>query len=295
MRLGMMVTIRGTQDDSVNVTAGEIEYEDNLEGLVATVNSLTNSFVVLGQVVFTDDATVIDGATLATLASLVGKVVEVSGYSNPDGSIRATRVEVKTGITDYELKGTVQNLNTANKTFTVGGLVVEYRLAQNMQISLQNGAYVEIKVPASGYDASQNRIMAMNQLRIEARMRIEERAGSADGEFANVEGVVNKFSAGTPTLFNANGIPVQTNSQTRFVSGEETDLANGILLEVEGVMSGGLLQAKVVKFKNLIKMDAYVEASDSATITEMGIVVTITDRTLLEGITITQLVFSCNN
>lgn len=289
LRLGMMVTVRGALDDNANGIATLIEYEDNLEGRVTTVDTATNSFMALGQKVFVDNGTVLEGVTLATLASLSGQDVEVSGYSNPDGSIRATRVETRSGLGEYELKGTMQNLDSAGKTFTIGGLTVDYSLAQNLQFSLQNGAYVEVRVPATDYDPVLNRIQATNQLRIEAELRIQERAKYADGDMAEVEGLVSGFNAAVPNSFSVNGTPIKISNTTSFIGGDQNDLSNGIMLEVEGDMSGGVLQASLVRFKSFIKMDANVEASDASTITELGIAVTYTDATVLQGLTTTQL------
>ena len=289
LRLGMLVTVSGTIDDNGNGTATQIEYEDNLQGRVTAVNTATNSFLALGQTVFVDNNTILEGVTLATLASLVGKDVEVSGYTNQDGSIRASRIETKNGLTEYELKGTVQNLNTVGKTFTVGEITVDYSLAQNLQFSLQNGEYVRITVPVASYAPAQNMIQATNQIRIEAKLRIQERTSYASGNLAEVEGGISGFSATTPNSFAVNGMPVKTNSATAFIGGDQSDLANGVMLEIEGIMENGTLLASKVKFKSSVKMDANVEASDAGTITEMGIVVTYTGATVLQGVTTAQL------
>lgn len=289
LRLGMVVTVQGTLQDNANGIATLIEYTSNLEGRVTSVDPGNHAFVAMGQTVLVDDATVLDGINLAALANLQGMDVEVSGYAYQDGTIRATRVQTRTGLAEFQVKGTVQNLNTVNKTFTVGELTVDYSLAEKLQFSLQNGEYVEVRVPAEGFNPEQNRIMANNRLQIEAKLRIQERTGGIDCDYTQIEGAISGLSASSPEQFEVNGLPVVISSGTVFTGGDPSDLSDGIIVAAKGSMANGKLMAAVINLKNFIKMDAYVEASDAASITEMGILVSLNEATALDGITSEQL------
>jgi hypothetical protein len=78
--------------------------------------------------------------------------VEVSGFEDADGALRATRVDklqdAFTPGTQIEVEGTVANLDKAHQTFTLSMLQVDFSAAQLISLpagQLRNGQAVNVK------------------------------------------------------------------------------------------------------------------------------------------------------
>jgi hypothetical protein len=101
------------------------------------------SFNLGGIAVRYDSATEItpNGAALAN-----GSYVQVRGNFAGDGSLNASRIKLRNGILDAELRGTAIGYDAAAKTFTVRGVPVNAAAAQfdNCPADLNN-VYVEVK------------------------------------------------------------------------------------------------------------------------------------------------------
>ncbi len=115
-----------------------------IEGLVTQVNSATQ-FSVSNVLVDTRNASFPGGNTTIT----IGMRIKAKGRLL-DGILTATEVKAESrGSKDIELKGTVSDLNTVNKTFTVRGVSVNYsppvRYDKGTEASLANGVAVEVE------------------------------------------------------------------------------------------------------------------------------------------------------
>jgi hypothetical protein len=155
LSLGQRVTVQAAGD-----RASSVDILLEVKGTVATKGA--NSLVVAGQTVLVTAATRFDvsgdddtrASTGRSFADVnVGNFVEVTGERGA-GGITATLVEVKSlaergedGIDeDTHLAGTVANLDTVAKTFTLGALIVHYGSAEvDTEGTLQNGAAVRVE------------------------------------------------------------------------------------------------------------------------------------------------------
>ena len=110
-RVGMVVTLHHGLNDN---NAIQIEYQDNLQGPIAAKNS--NTLTVLGQTVVVSDA---DFAKFN-----LNEIVEVSGFVDSAGRIRATYIERNTQSPHHgdeiEVKGFVSGLSSSG--FRLGPL-----------------------------------------------------------------------------------------------------------------------------------------------------------------------------
>ena len=139
--VGMYVTLTGSADGASG-QAVSIEFDDDIEGVVESVDAATGTLRVMGQNVVVDANTVIESddglaVAVADLSDLAqDHVVEVSGYNDGQGNILATRIELKARDLDeyrtrkgesaeIEVKGVVSNVDPDNRTFKLGGLTVE--------------------------------------------------------------------------------------------------------------------------------------------------------------------------
>jgi hypothetical protein len=151
LRLGMFVQVEGVDDNGVP-RARRIVFRKNVEGLMERIDTVNNTLVVLGQAVQVDGLTVLEDRNqpgsilLEDLAT--NQFVEISGFANANGVIVATRVERKTGfvagVTELEVRGTISNLNSNNRTFTLGPLTVNFSNAA-VTGTLSNGVFVEVR------------------------------------------------------------------------------------------------------------------------------------------------------
>jgi len=162
LKVGMTVKVRGTSDDVTKKgTATKIEARDALEGRIDSVDDVNKSITVMGQTVriednvtrLNDDDTV---KVFSAAAFAVGNIVEVNGFADDNGGLRATRVAKKT-TGEFEAKGFVTGLGATSfgLSLTPGGasfITVNFSVGQ-LPAGTVNGSLVEVKsaaAPSSG-------------------------------------------------------------------------------------------------------------------------------------------------
>lgn len=245
--LGMVVTVKGTVNaDGFTGTVDSIEFEDNLEGPVTIDNDSTKTVIVLGQTVVWNSSTICENdATIKCDSLVVGNLVEVSGFPSGPNSILATRIEAKDPVFDpindkVELKGAVGSLDTTAKTFKIGGQEIHYTINTVFEGVTENtleGSFVEVK---GNLDPP---LIVLTADKIELEV---EGLEAEEGKEVEIEGLVTDCTApctGSDLSFKVNGQLVQTNSGTEF---KNVTIANNVRIEVEGIISTGILIAREV-------------------------------------------------
>lgn len=284
---GMIVSVEGSIDD-VNRTTGratKVRFRNDFQGPISSSNiDLTNNTIgVAGQTILVDDSTKFEiGATeivgLAGLQQLslsaANTVIEVSGLPNGSGQLLATRIETKSGVgnSDFEIKGIA---NVSGGTITVGSLTINVGSFSNPAIA--NGACVELK----GTIAAGTLTLSRAPHRDDDCDGLQNSTGSTKAE---VEGIVNGFTSAT-SQFKVGLQSVAVSSSTTYRNGVVDDLANGVKVEAEGPISGGVLNAVKIAFKPGVRMEASADANGSANV--LGITVSTNATTELKnGLTI---------
>jgi len=264
LKVGLIVNVSGTlNNDRVSARATRVVIDNELKGSVETAPTITadgGTFTVLGQLVVVDGNTVFGNATgLADFPP--GTAVEVSGFADSTGQVRATRVEKKSvAATSNKFKGTVGNVNTSAQTFTLGALSVNYAGAQQINFpagGLANGLSVVVRassLPSGGVLTASS---------------VEVRAGGfgqASGE-GQIEGIVNGLAGSAPNFsFSVTGQSVTTNAGTEHEDGSSSSLVNNVRVEIEGQIAAGVLVAAKVKIKgkkNDVRITAQVSAKST--------------------------------
>lgn len=293
LKVGMVVAVKGTIDDASRTgTATRVEFADNLEGPVTSIDLAANTLAVLGQTVKVLPATVFEDTT-GIAALTVNNIVEVSGFPDAAGAIQATRIELKlaapAAATPIEVKGTVASLDTAARTFMIGALTVSYGSAALRDFpagGIANGQFVEVKSVFGQLAGS-----TLTAVTVELEPGIE----AAENERVEVEGIVMNFVAGaTTSTFTVNGVNVS--AANSLLAG----VVNGVEVEVKGNFVNGVLVATQVKLEeeDIIKIEGDVTAVDAAagTVTVLGIPVTVTaDTELKDGSSAHVRVFGLAN
>ena len=241
LQIGMSARVAGKVD--ANFTSGiatQVVSAAELRGAVSHIDLGAGSFVVMGIGVSIDNATV--WADASGLASMVdGSLVQVWGLPGAPGTLRATRVQIAPTLIAPLVTGAVQNLDAANKTFTLGQLTVEYGAASFTGIdatSLVNGVIVRARgttAPGAG---------RFKATKVEGWYAIP----LSDGVAVQLAGVITDFAS--RGAFEVLGTPVDATSSL-INGGPASSLGNGVKVEVDGFMSGGVLVAKKLRIRNV--------------------------------------------
>lgn len=239
LRLGMTTEIRGsalgTDGFGTTVsTATSIAFGSALLGPVSAIDPTTSRVVVLGQTVDIGARTVFDEASLSSgLAALVlGDVVEVYGlFDAATGHYAATRIERKSGVTGFVLRGVVAQLDTAAKTFSIGGQRMSYAtFTGTLPATFANGGMVRVRFgtaqdagawPVNGLSDSTQQPMDRDEVRL--------------------DGLVSAFVSNQQ--FSVGGTPVDATAVN------PAGVALGVRVEVEGTARAGVLVATKVEVK----------------------------------------------
>jgi hypothetical protein len=247
-QVGMVVTVRHAPEDN---NALEIEYRDNLQGVIAAkVSGTENLIEVLGQSI------VVDNAALFALIQR-NDIVEVSGFVDDAGRIRAVSIlPISPSVREFEVKGFVSGLSLPDATFRLGPLpdgsgasvTVSFGPASVSGLAggLANGLYVDVattdREPVGGI------ITATRIVKLAARTEFP------DGTPVDLEGLVTTPWSGSVNdlSFAVEGKRVRWNDTTEFAGGgvtqEDTRQTNR-KVQVQGTETGGVLSAARIVFR----------------------------------------------
>lgn len=241
LKNGMVVTLSGTQSTDGTGTAVTIEADSSVDGVVSSNNvsndASSGSINVLGQTVQVNAKTVFesyDPAVQNPADILPNSVVEVSGYTDGDGTVWATRVEVKSAQynegSEMEVEGVVANLTEV--TFDIGGLTIDYSSSSfdnDFSGPLVEGQYVEVK---STMSVDVNGVLTATEVELEGDNGSLEIRHDDDDEEVEVEGVVTAVISDTE--IEVNGVAVFLDNIVNSNNIVLTQLAEGVFVEVEG-------------------------------------------------------------
>ena len=234
---GMVVEVRGEIDDQLATgTAGRVVVDPDVRGPVDDVNAANETAVVLGQTVVTDAETVFDGTTLADMAR--DDVVEVNGFIDAGGSIRATRISAIDGHYALEARGFITSLDKASKTFVVGVQLIGYGAADLSGVpsgGLRDGLFVEVE----------SRRGRSGDVLIADRVDVESGSYPTGVENVSVQGLVTDIGAADEFVVDAVRV-VRTTEDTVFENGTADDLAQNERVRVVGQVENDVVVATLV-------------------------------------------------
>ncbi len=240
LKLGMVVQLEATAVDAAasSARATRVRFGNEVVGPVTAVNSAGTSLTVLGQTVVINASTVIDNRFVGGLAGIrAGTVVEVHGMlDSAAGTIVATRIEPVAAGALFGLRGVVSALDTAAKTFRLGGQLVSYAGITNPPASLANGVVVRVLLQATPVAG------AWVATRLGLGQRLPETNLPANVR-AHVEGVITVFTS--LASFEMGGIKI--NASNALISDGGAAIGLGSRVEVQGTMSNGVLLATKLK------------------------------------------------
>lgn len=294
--VGMVVTVYGTWSaDGKSGVAERVTYSDNVEGPVESINIINatrKDIVVLGQTVIVNVVTKIKGVGFTFDTIAVDDVVEVSGFVDDTGAIRATFIEKTGDFTpgipfDVEVTGMVQNLNTTNTTFDISGLMVDYTAVVDLPSGFADGMLVEVEGTLDDFANPMIATAIVEAVELDVE----------DADEIEVTGFVTDDTL-APGEFTLGNQVVQTNAATIFVDGTAGDIVPGQKLEAEGRLENGILLAWEIEFwePDQIEVEGLV-TDDALAPNEFTVgtqVVQTNAGTVYEGLTPGEIVLGVN-
>jgi len=242
LRLGMRVEVDSSAVDAstASATAHAVRFGAQLVGPVTAINTNAGTLTALGQVVDITATTVFDDSLSGGLGALaLADVVEVHGVNDvATGHIVATRIEREASVSAYQLRGSVTALDPTAKTFFIGAAAISYAgvPAAGVPNTLADGVLLRVQLdptPVAGVWTATSLGIKGHSLPVGATT-------------AQVRGSVSAFTSAT--AFSVDGLPVDA-SAASFPDGS-AGLALGVMVEVHGTVSNGVLVATKVELES---------------------------------------------
>lgn len=245
LKRGMVVLVNGAIDsDSSTGVADTIEFNEDARGKVEAIDRNLGTLSVLGRTVTFDDSTVIENLKLADVGP--GTTIRVSGFSDDDETILATRIDAPPGAADFRLRGVVNGLNLNTQHFDVGLLKVLFAGAEVIERGgpLSDGAAVIV----SGTDAPSPRILRASLVRV-----LDAVAPVLQGRQIHTQAIITSPLI-DDTFRLGRGRRVRLEANTRIIGGSRNDLVPRTLVRVFGLAAtrnGSLIVATELRILRL--------------------------------------------
>jgi hypothetical protein len=236
LKMGMQVQLSGIDPTTSGGMghAGVIVFTSHLEGPVDSTDAAAGTITVLGQTVDANVNTFWDATLTGGIAGLTaGEVLKVYAlYDSTSGRYVASRIEPDAGVTRYKLRGTVSNLDTAAKTYTVGPTKIDYSGVASAPDGLADGmiatSELQTTMGANGWVAT--------------GLQLHNDGLPANHVTVHVRGMIS--DATSATSFTLDGWPVDASAAT-FPSGQGV-IVEGASVQVDGIVANGAVIAKTV-------------------------------------------------
>jgi hypothetical protein len=249
---GRIATVKGTFDDRSG-TASNVDISSAAEGPV--ISKSGPMLDVGGLLVKVDGQTEFDDSAHGLDSIADGDRVEVHGFPDDSGAIRATRIEKHEGENeDFEVKGFVSDLQAAATppSFTLkvtpsatDAFSVTLAPGVSLPAGIANGSRVEVR---SAGPASPSGALVATEVKLE-----DDDLGDGQQRL-EIEGLV---TSGNAASFTVGAQAVVTSGSTEFQNGIPGDVVPGARVEVEGTLDAqGVLHADEVKFDADIRIQA---------------------------------------
>jgi hypothetical protein len=236
LEIGQIVTVQGVQATAHEAAAASVSFTADVMGPITQLDLAGHGLTVLGQTVRTDAATVFGAGIQAdTFAGLQpGAMVAISAQEDATGTLYASRVDLLTGTAPLQVKGTVQALDPAARTFRLNDLTVDY---SGVQITgkLANGSTATVQSTES----------PAGTVLYAAEVQVSSGVGGVAGDRGRLEGFITSMTS--DEAFTVAGQAVQTDVGTHFVLHGQA-LAPNLAVTVHGTFTAsGTLRAHQIE------------------------------------------------
>ena len=247
--IGRVVTVEGRINSDESAVADRVVYSTNVNGPVESVSGtdpITNEkeIVVLGQTVVVNFITKFKPDTFGFDTIAEDDVIEVSGYRDFDGKIRATFIEdiTDTNIFEFEVTGFVKYLNPNSQKFKINDLTVDYSLIKpgDLPVDFMNELFVEVEGELDDISGEM----------IATEIEPGDELDGEDGDEFEIMGFATEIISDLDIIkFKVGNQEVHVDPDSAvFVDGFPDDIVTGQKLEAEGSLEGGILFAWEIEF-----------------------------------------------
>jgi hypothetical protein len=239
--LGMVAIVHGTiAPGGLRGVADTVAVENLVEAPLEAIDVAGGTLRLLSQIVIVDGATVFEPVALADLE--LGETVDVGGFLDANGNIRATRVERRVGSVEIELRGFIQGLDRAASTFRINALLVDFADAVVEGAppeGLHDGLFVEIEAdspPVGG-------VFVTTAVAV-----IDPTLMTEEGDGISVEGFVTEVFSSTEFSVSRRQ-RVRITPDTRFENGDAADIVLDAEVDIDGTAGpDGVVVATEIEF-----------------------------------------------
>lgn len=247
LALGAIVTIEGEFDEiDMTGTADSISISTLLEGPLQRLADDASTATVVGGAVVLGRDTLVDGIVLEPAA--IGEYVEVSGFVDAAGNIRATRIVGVPAPVDLglALRGNVEGADVGTNTFMIRGVNVNYAGAELIDApasGIVDGLDVRITVlaPPSNGSVQAVRVRFFAPSSAEQVDRIVKHEGIVTRQLAP-----RRFVLGGRRIFSVT-------ASTRIVGGRLVDIRPDVAVALVGVLdSEGIVRAERLEIRGAV-------------------------------------------
>jgi hypothetical protein len=269
---GQVLSVEGTLASTELVAADQLQYISNVIGPIESIDDANSSFVVLGQQVGIDNATILGNSIDSFDDFSEQMIVRVSGLISSNRNIQATRID-EINTSEYQVLGLIETLDQTAMTFTINNLTIDYS-----DLTITEALFVGALVKVNGNQFENNIFQAKS---------IEKLAtvAGAESDLVSLEGLVTRFMSGVD--FSVSDVDIVTNDATIIENGTIDDIDLDARLRVEGILDseGQVVAARIfiihtgpISFKDSISKDGgqviyTLQSNDKDT----GLWVTLTD------------------
>lgn len=271
-RVGQLIELQGDFDSLV---ATSVSYRSEIKGPVtsATVTDADlglATFMVLGQEVRVNAATVFDGTDIETIT--VGDLLEVSGPRDANDVVIASFIEAKQALAEYKVAGEVYTLDQVAGTFEIGDLVVGYFGADVGDMPADVDTWLEAIVEVKGAPGDFN---SVTPSLLASKIEPIPTLTAAPGGTIEVEGYIS-YLVGPAGTFEVLAIPMAYTPDTVYINGTAESIADNVKVKVRGTMgTDGIVLAEVCEILSTkaIRAEWNAENVDVAgsTVTVLGV------------------------
>ena len=276
LAIGMVVRVEGKYGTDGNAWAERIVFTSNLKGPVQNItpiDSVVKILSILGQSVIVDDQTRLENTAFDLVA--VNHVLEVSGWPNADGDIRASYIgkisDTLEPGTELMIKGSVTETNAVQRSFRINQLTVDV-------------SEINDPVPVVGQLVVAYGILDDNGILVATEFALEDELGIEDTDSLEIEGIVAQVSSETNFILGTTA--VQTDEATIFVGLTPDDIVLGAKLLVNGTLANRRLLADEIIDRDKVKIEGNVAEISETEITLMGLddlVIKVSELTKISG------------
>ncbi len=248
LKLGMRVLVASTTTAAGDVTAQNIVASSRLSGRLEKLDTVNSTFEILGQLVKVTASTAYANLASGFSSVAADDLLEIHGLLDAaKNELTATFIEKKTSLPYFKIDGLVKNLSTVKQEFRIDNQTFTYGAPADLPAGMADGVMVRVRVTPVLAPTALPKDWAISRIRIAS-------SGAGNGASFEVKGRITAYVSNAS--FSVDNIPVVVPATVTIVNPGLAVLGVGILMEIKGTVSAGVLTASSAKVEDESSLDA---------------------------------------